>query len=360
MTEQEYWYWLCNLNQIGDKKINELLMYFHSPIAIFAAKEEELRKINNLREMDIKTIMNERNPKKIEENYGKLSEKGIQFITRNEKTYPLRLKNIYNPPFCLYVRGKLPLENKISLAIVGARNCSNYGKEMAIYFAKELSRHGIQIISGLARGVDGYAHKGALISGYGTYGILGCGIDTCYPTSNLNMFMEMQEKGGVISEYGLGVYPKKGNFPMRNRIISGLSDGILVIEAKCKSGSLITVDMALEQGKDVFALPGRICDDLSQGCNSLIKMGAEIINSPEDILIHYHIDSRQNGMEIKKNDNKLETKEKMVYANLSCIPKHVSQIVEQTGLNASEIMEVLLCLELKEYIKQTTKNYYVI
>jgi DNA processing protein len=210
----------------------------------------------------------------------------IQFYSINHSKYPMNLKEIPDPPYGIYVKGKLPMENIPSVAIIGARSCSEYGKYMARAFGIELAAAGIQIISGLARGIDGIGQKAALEAEGATFAILGSGVDICYPEENITLYKNIlsSKQGGIVSEFKPGILPKPSFFPMRNRIISGLADIVLVIEAKEKSGTLITVDMALEQGREVYALPGRATDALSYGCNKLIKQGAGIALSPKDLL----------------------------------------------------------------------------
>lgn len=358
MTLKEYWFWLCNLEQIGIKKIQLLLEFFGTPEEIYRDNGNGLDQVKLLSVTDKETILRSKIKERIQENYAKLASKGIYFVTKDEDQYPSQLHNIYNPPYGLYIKGRLPREDRISIAIVGARNCSDYGRETARYLAGELAGHGIQIISGLARGIDGYAHEGALAAGGSTFGIEGCSVDICYPKENFNLYMNMQNSGGIISEYGLNCNPKPYNFPMRNRLISGLSDGILVIEAKEKSGSLITADMGLEQGKNIYAVPGRCMDFLSSGCNNLIKMGAKLVTGPEDILEDYGLNYKNCKNQLKKNDKLLETKEKIVYACLSFLPKHMNEIAGETNLSIAELTEILMQLELKNYIRQVRKNYY--
>lgn len=182
----------------------------------------------------------------------------MKVIKRGDGEYPERLQNIAQPPDPLYVAGEVPKDGKPSIAIVGARNSSPYGENMAYEYARFLARAGVQIISGMARGIDSAAHAGALAGGGKTFAVLGCGVDICYPASGRKLYQSMEQKGGLLSEFEPGAPPLAFHFPMRNRLISGLADGILVVEAKEKSGSLITVDHALEQGKTVFALPGRV------------------------------------------------------------------------------------------------------
>lgn len=358
MTRKEYWFWLCNLEQIGLKKIQAILNIYETPEQAFHESASGLEQIKILTESDKEIFRKSKDSIKIQENYAKLESKGIYFVTKEDEDYPSNLHNIYNPPNALYVKGSLPKADIGIIAVVGARNCSDYGKEMARYLSGELAKAGLQIISGLARGIDGYAHEGAITVGGSTFGVEGCGVDICYPKENFSLYMDMQKDGGIISEYGLGIYPKAGNFPMRNRLISGISDGILVIEAKEKSGSLITVDMGLDQGKNIYALPGRINDLLSTGCNNLIKMGAKLVSGPNDILEDFFLNYEKSVKDIRKIDKLLETKENIVYASLSLLPKHMNEIAGETNLSITELTEILLNLELKNYIKQIRKNYY--
>lgn len=367
MTKEEYRFWLANIPDIGNKKIDMLLRYFGSEEKIFTATVPELEEFKEkcyshgvrFSHNNIKSICESRSPEKIHETYAKIKKDGIYFVSKEDDEYPPKLREIYDAPYGLYYRGKLPKKDEKVIAIIGARECSVYGKEMALYFAGVLAKEGVSIISGLARGIDTYAHEGTLRSMGTTYGILGCGIDICYPRENIRLFTEMQQRGGIISEYSPGVKPFAGNFPMRNRIISGLSDGILVIEAKEKSGSLITVDYGLEQGKEIYALPGKITDQLSGGCNNLIKMGAKLVTHPKDILEDLYPGYRENLPNFKNNYNFLELEEKMVYASLCLDPKHIEEIALQTGLGMDVLMEHLLNLELRGFIKQTMKNYYI-
>lgn len=360
MTNKEYWYWFCNIKGLGAVGKQALLENFSSVQDIFSAAPAQLEAVEGIHGKTLSSIIMSRNEDKIKESYAKLRENNIYFVSREDEDYPQRLRTIYHAPDCLYVKGRLPAEDKVNLAIVGARNCSGYGKEAALYFSKALSDAGIQVISGLARGIDGYAHWGALRGQTPTFGVLGCGIDICYPKENISLYRIMEERGGILSEYGPGVQGIPGYFPMRNRIISGLSDGVAVIEAKERSGSLITADLALEQGKTIFALPGRLGDSLSSGCNRLIKMGAELLEAPSDILEHYHIAGERKRMLLKKNDNLLETNDKIVYACLSLVPKHINDIAKENTLLMTDIMKSLTVLELKGYIKQTTNLYYVV
>lgn len=358
MNKKEYWYWLLNIKNIGLKKTKAIIDYYGCPKEAFTCKESELKQMKILNRNDIVNIISSKNINLIKKDYNNLCKKNIAFITMDDEEYPNKLKNIYDPPFGIYVKGKLPADDKLNIAIIGARSCSTYGKEVAKNISKDLARRGVQIISGLAHGIDGFAHSGALeVNGY-TCAVLGCGIDICYPRENFNIYMDILGEGGIISEYGSGKPPLAHQFPMRNRIISALSDGILVVEAKEKSGSLITVDSALEQGKNVYAIPGNIYSKLSEGCNNLIKIGAKIVSNYQDILEDYdynYINSKDN-MVVK--DKLLDKKENIVYACLSYLPKHINEIVAETKLSVDELSEILLRLELKNLAKEIRKNYY--
>ncbi len=205
-------------------------------------------------------------------------------IARGETEYPKALLHIRNAPKNLYVRGSLPSERMPTVAIIGARGCSVYGREMAQWFGRELALAGVQVVSGMARGVDGIAQMAALQAGGRSYGVLGCGTDVCYPKENRRLYELLVERGGIVSEHPSGTQPLPSHFPSRNRIISAISDCVLVIEAKERSGTLITADFALEQGKEVYALPGRLTDALSDGCNRLLWQGAGLALSPDCIL----------------------------------------------------------------------------
>ncbi len=213
-----------------------------------------------------------------------LRNRGIRFVYCAEEAYPHRLKDIADYPFGLFYIGSLPREDRPTVSIIGARECSEYGRKTAELFGKTLGSKGVQIISGMARGIDGISQSAALNVGGNSYGIVGCGVDICYPKENEKLYNKLKINGGILSEYLPGTEPKANLFPARNRIISALADILLVVEARMKSGTYITVCQALEQGREIYAVPGRITDGLSDGCNRLIRDGAGIATSPEDIL----------------------------------------------------------------------------
>jgi DNA processing protein len=254
----------------------------------------------------------------------------------------------------------LPDENAKSVAIVGARGRSAHGSEVTVKLAKELSAQGVQIISGLAKGIDADAHRGAIEGGTKTFAVLGCGVDVCYPTSNRYLYHSILEQGGgIISEYLPGTQPRTMFFPARNRIISGLSDCVAVMEARIKSGSLITADFAMEQGRDVYALPGRITDPLSAGCNHLITQGAGIIESVEEFMKELEILSSGFDTSYDFLKNLLEKDESLVYSVTDFRPLGIGMILEKTGIPFDRLLEILNRLESLGLIKETFPNHYI-
>ena len=233
---------------------------------------------------------------------------------------------------------------------------------MAYEYARILTQTGIQVISGLARGVDAAAHAGALAAGGKTYGVMGCGVDFCYPTSSRKLYHVMQQQGGILSEFAPGTPPLSYHFPLRNRIISGLSEAILVVEAKEKSGSLITADAALEQGRTVFALPGRAGDLLSEGCNRLIYQGAIPAWKPEIILEEMEWTGKKEIIQEDFTQEKkivLAREDDLVYSCVGLYPKNVDQIAQESRVEIRKLMSILVTLELQGYIREITKNYYI-
>lgn len=233
----------------------------------------------------------------VKEEYERLEQSGVRLVVEGDRKYPQRLGKIPDAPYALYYAGALPGKEQRTVAVIGARDCSEYGRYMAKQFGTALAKAGIGVISGMARGVDGISQQAALQAGGYSLAVFGCGIDICYPAEHRQLYEKLWERGGVCSEYPLGTEPRATLFPPRNRIISGLADAVLVIEAREKSGTLITVDMALEQGREVYTLPGRATDPLSRGCNRLIKQGAGLVESPEELLenLQQSLPSAQNG-----------------------------------------------------------------
>lgn len=358
ITEKAYWYWLAKVEEVGGSTRTKLLEIFGSAQEIFRAKESELNNAG-ISKKALRALLHPRYREGVLEEFHKLQEKHIYFVTKSEEVFPKHLKTIPDAPDFLFYRGKLPLEEKPSVAIVGARECSSYGRGIAQMLAEELAGAGIQIVSGMARGVDGHAQKAALRFGK-SFGVLGCGVDLCYPIENFSLFEELIEKGGILSEYAPASPALSWHFPMRNRILSGLADGLVVVEARKRSGTLITVECALEQGKDVFAVPGRIADPLSEGCNDLIRQGACMVTGSEDILFELlkHYPESQNLKKLEKNKFLLEDTEKIVYAYLRLEPRHIEEILFSVEFPLPELMKILFSLEAKGLVYSPAGNYY--
>lgn len=359
-----YQLWFCNIKGVGQKTRTKLMSEFLTAEAVYNAEAKALREvltgIQNIKiEEIVNAIMESKNLDKIEQYAMKLQERDIHITYPGKADYPKKLLDIYDPPHILYIRGILKPDMNIynnSIGIVGSRKMDSYGKEIAYKFAKDLAKDNITIISGLARGIDSMAHKGALDANGYTIAVLGCGINVTYPPENGELYERIMENGAIISEYGLDEKPNAGYFPMRNRIISGLSDGVLVVEAEKKSGSLITVDCALEQGRQVYAVPGRIYDTSSEGTNNLIKSGAMCVTTPKDIIV----DLRGETFDIKVEKNSLAPEMEKVYSCLSLDPVYIDDIIQRTRFGVSKTISLLYTMELQGIIKQPLKGYYVI
>lgn len=285
LQENIYWIWISRLPKIGTKTLKKLLDKYETPEKIYKLTKNELMKDKIIGEKLIETVLNKDYRKNLDKYIEYMKMEKINIITINDKEYPKNLKQINDYPMYLYAKGNLELLNRKSIAVVGSRNCTNYGKCIAKDISKKLVKNNYVIVSGLARGIDTFSHIGALNNKESTIAVLGNSIDKVYPIENINLAKKILEKNGlIISEYVIGTQLNRLNFPARNRIISGISNGVLVIEAKEKSGALITVDFALEQGKEVFAVPGNINNIFSKGTNQLIKEGAKLVNNIEDIL----------------------------------------------------------------------------
>jgi len=379
MTKKEYWLYLAKIKGLSSGRRKVLLEMFGSPEEIYKAGEPLLRNIPLLEDFHIQQILDYRKID-FEKESETIDKMGINFVTHDDEDFPERLKDIPDAPSFLFYKGRLPDKNLPSVAIVGSRKCSIYGRETCIRFSEKLAEAGIVIISGMAAGVDGFAHRGAIRVNGKTIAVLGCGVDICYPTVNRDIYDALSkvndtstvlsndqattlDHGCIISEY----YPKEQalpyNFPQRNRIISGLCDILLVVEAGRKSGTFITVDHALEQGREIFAIPGRIGDTVSDGCNSLIKSGAMIATEPEDIINelkgHYEMLLAHEKKRKTNLISKLEGDEKKVFDRLEVMPTQINIISERSGIDCGTLSQILVSLELKGMVEEVGKNLYI-
>lgn len=288
MKDKRYWIWLSRIEGLGCVRKNKLLKMYKTPEEIWKLSYEDIIRIDGFGEKIAKSILDCKYRKDLDKYIEFMKQNNIHIITIYDEEYPNKLKNIYDSPVTLYVKGNKDILNNNSISIVGCRNCSNYGKEVSMKFAYDLAKENITIISGMAKGIDTNSHIGCLHAKGKTIAVLGSGLDRIYPKENIALYNEIISSGGaIVSEYVIGTTATRMNFPARNRIISGLSDGVIVVEAKEKSGTLITVDFALEQGKDIFVVPGNITSHNSVGTNELIKQGAKCVTSVKDILEEY-------------------------------------------------------------------------
>ncbi|MBQ9234316.1 MAG: DNA-processing protein DprA [Lachnospiraceae bacterium] len=362
--------WLDGYEIIGNVSKRKLIEELGDVEKVYEASLKILSSI--ISEEKARLLVKDKSLECANEKWEYMINNNIDIVYPEHKNYPEKLKNIHDMPDILYIRGKLkPVLNmrNRNIGIVGSRNADTYGREIAFSFGKKLSKNGINIISGMALGIDGMAHRGALSADGYTVAVLGGGIDVIYPKENYDIYSELINKGAIISEYGPGVIPLPRQFPIRNRIISGLSDGVLVVEAKKKSGSLITADLAVEQGKNIYAIPGRIGDRESDGTNNLIKQGAMCVTSPQDITddLNMFSDVSLNNSNDQCDDadlgiikDNISDTEKAVLEILSLEPVYIESIIEKINLGVSEVLNKLYAMEDKGLIKQVIKGYYII
>ncbi|MDR2183957.1 MAG: DNA-processing protein DprA [Clostridiales bacterium] len=283
---------------------------------------------------------------------------GARFVTYKNADYPPRLANIPDAPLAIFVKGQLPNPETPAVAIIGTRDNTHYGGRVAETLATELCAAGVAIISGMARGLDARAHEAALAAGGQTAAVLPCGIDICYPPSNRRLYGQIAEEGCLLTEFLPGFMPQRWSFPARNRIIAGMADILAVVEAGTKSGTLTTADHALAQGKDVFAVPGKITDKKSSGTNELIKQGAHILTSAADLLLALKINHSAPPQQPPQKIP-LASDETLVYDCLNYDPCSVDYIVYKTGLNIAVVNTILLNMELAGHIKRLPGQKYI-
>ncbi|MDO9579260.1 MAG: DNA-processing protein DprA [Bacteroidales bacterium] len=351
MTEREAWIKLSLAKGVGEETLKVLVRKFDSPRDVIQADRKRLKAVTS---SEIATNIRECVNVDVKKHISLMDSLGVKLIPFTSDDYPERLKCLPYAPPLLYVRGDLKDDNP-SIAIIGSRRASHYGKMVAEKFARELARVGLTIVSGLARGIDTQAHKGALEENGRTIAVLGCGIDRVYPSENVYLIDKIITNGACISEFPIGTHPFAGNFPLRNRIISGLSDAILVVEATQRSGTFTTVGWALEQGKEIFAIPGNITEETSKGTNKLIMDGARPVTSVQDI-----IDALKLDRIITKRVLPLLTEdEKAVYEKLGNTPTQIDQLSVSLSIPVSKLSGILLSLELKSVVKQLPGRYFM-
>lgn len=383
MSELTAWLWLANLKGIGPRDTEKLLSHFKSAAALLAASEQELRGLEDVSLTAIRILRNKNVEEacRIEE---RCWEKNIRILCISDPDYPDLLRQIPTPPLVLYLRGRCSLpDDGLSIGIVGTRRASEYGRETAERLGRELALAGCPVVTGMAEGIDSAAARGALMAHGSVIGVLGCGVDVVYPAWNRKLFEQVAESGVLVSEFPPGFHPTKWSFPKRNRIISGLSQGIAVVQASVKSGSLITAEFAQEQGRDVFVIPGLAGDESFAGSHALIQDGAQLINRTEDILSAYHFSpgrsrteakpfgtaekdrkkpldiNKEAGYSLREQLESLSETELSLVRLLSEGDKSSDLLIRESGLKAGDTLSALMLLQIKGYIREKNGQYHL-
>jgi len=358
MSDTKYWVGFTLIPGIGRARFSRMEQYFGNMERAWyaSAAEFELAGLDN---RSIQAIIARRPKISIDAELEKLERYKVTVLTWNDEAYPSRLKEIYDLPPVLYVRGSLATEDEWSLAVVGTRRPTYYGREVTEQVVGDLARNRITIASGLAKGIDAAAHRAALDAGGRSIAVFGCGLDIVYPSDHVKLAREIMERGALLSEFPLGTRPKAENFPRRNRIMSGMSLGVLVVEAGEGSGALITADHALEQNREVFAVPGSVLSPQSRGTNRLIQEGAKLVREANDILEELNLTMAVQQIEVKELLPATET-ESLILKCLSPEPTHIDEVGRQCGLPIAAVSSTLAMMELKGTVKQVGGMNYII
>lgn len=356
--DKQYWLAFSCIECVGPQKFKRLYEYFPDLQTAWQASFGELKRAG-LSEKDAELIIAQRLHIYPEEEWRRLTKINVHVMTIKEKEYPPLLKEIYSPPALLYVKGTIPENLDFMVAVVGTRKMTSYGRQITPEIVRDLARMHIVIVSGLALGIDALAHQSCLEAGGQAVAVLGCGLDNVYPVTNCRLAEEVVRHGALISEYPLGAQPLKQHFPARNRIISGLSRGVLVIEGGEDSGSLITARCALEQNREVMAVPGNINSQTSRGPNQLIKMGAKVVTSAEDVLETLDLKLVEQFAENKKVLPQTK-EEEILLRYLSTEPVHIDEIIQKSKLNTSIANATLTMMEMKGMVRHLGGGNYVL
>lgn len=353
--EQELFFDLYAVPRMTETRLKRLLEVFVTPAAIFGARLEELTGVPGVDEELGREIVNYRRGKAVDERIQAAIKMGVRAVSYRDQDYPENLKGVAHMPPVLFIRGEIIVNDRLAVAIVGTRFPSHYGREVAERLAREIAGAGTTVVSGLARGVDTLAHRGALAAKGRTIAVLGCGIDVCYPPENRQLMEAIVKQGAVVSEYPLGMEPLAMNFPKRNRIISALSKAVVAVEAGDKSGVLNTCAWAKEQGRDVYAVPGRLGDEKSIGTNRLLRNGAKVVTGSRDILERLGVLFTVASEPVVPVD---ET-EKPVLAVLSNEPVHIDEVCEAAGVPMAQLLNIMFQLEVKGLVRQLPGKFFV-
>jgi DNA processing protein len=362
MEDERYaWLALNSIKGIGHVLYKRLLEEIGSPEEVFHSNRQALAAIEGLSPGSISEILGFKGNENIPREIDRMNALSVSLIHYFHPQYPSQLKNIYDPPPYFYMTGELWKQDLKSIAVVGTRKPTYYGKQIAAELTRDLVSYQLTIVSGFAMGIDQIAHQAALNAGGRTIAVLGCGIDVSYPSGSLPLKEAISAQGAVMTEFPMGMPASPENFPRRNRLISGLSLGVVVIEAAEKSGSLITATTALDQGKEVFAVPGPIHSELSKGTHALIKSGAKLVEKASDVLeeLEGHFYSTQKHLPTPAAVE-LEPDEKKIYDIISLLPLHLDDISSRLSLPSQRCLELLLQLELKGLIFQVEGNQFTV
>lgn len=356
MRDFPYWLAMSRISVLGARRIRRLVEAFGSAEKAFTADFDALVAAG-LPGKVVNTMIAERTAVNPGREVEKLHALGYKALTLHDSTYPKLLKEIFDPPAVLYYKGDINVLEFPSVAVVGSRKATEYGRVTAAKLSGDLAALGVTVVSGMARGIDTAAHQGVLRSAGRTAAVLGCGLDVCYPPENRKLRDEILHEGVLLSEFPPGTQPKPPHFPMRNRVISGLSLAVVVVEAAERSGALITADCALEQGREVFAVPGSIHSPTSRGCHRMLKEGAAVAENVGDISSVLGLFSLESGK--NEQQRKLSPVQKNVLTVMEYEPIHFDQVMDKCGLSAGELAGILLELELSGAVKKITGNFYL-
>ena len=356
---------LARVQGVGNVLYRRLVEAFGSPEAVFSADRSRLTAVPGVGPQTAQALASFDGWKEVEQEIERIESFGAVVLPLEDPGYPARLREIHDAPPHLYVRGQMLPKDALAVAVVGSREASPYGSRVTRKFAGNLARAGVTVVSGLAKGIDAYAHRGALDAGGRTIAVLGCGVDVDFPRNHGDLAKSIALCGAVVSEFPMGAEPRPENFPKRNRIISGLSLAVVVVEAGARSGSLITAAAALDQGRDVFAVPGNIDDPRSIGSNWLIKQGARLVDSADDVIEQILPQALKPGREEPEpaaihpaSAPGLSAEERLVLTKLGLDPIHIDELTAQSGIPSNTLAGMLLTFELRGFVEQLPGKYF--
>jgi DNA processing protein len=358
VASRKYWVGFNIVPSIGPAKVRALIDHFGDLESAWDAREGALKEAG-LDRRAISSLVRTRAALDLDAKLAEIERHGLTFLTWEDAEYPALLHEIYAPPPVIYVRGKLSPEDEWAVAMVGTRRATAYGKRVARMLSQDLARNGVTIVSGLARGIDAEAHRAALDAGGRTLAVMACGLDRIYPPEHRKLAHTIAENGALISDYPIGTRPEGRNFPPRNRIISGLSLGVVVIEAGNRSGALITVEFAIEQGREVFAVPGNIVSRTSVGCNRIIQDGAKMVLHVRDVLEELNLTMIEQHAEVRAVLPADGTEAQLLQL-ISDDPRHVDEICRHSQLPVHKVSSTLAMMELKGMVRQVSGMHYIL